>query len=361
MILTGSEGVHLRITGSRGGYDLALYQVEMQTANGWANLCDNDGDEAVVLAGKWQRTGYHEPAADRFTFGCTGAVAFKCTLWGYLAGGDPTKLSWRAHQACTRMARGDYCSNGHSHTRPGTFIRIYDYAGVTTRPPRHFDGVQDWPPNANRMFFEAAWNDAAHPASCLSRRRWQSLPGGTLCDHDDLPDPRQDTGVKFCEDIDWPDPGTEPTGALVFNESRYTDLALHIWSKDGDLVSTVRGYYELPDVIQPFPNIGIYAHQRSDGIVLRSLRAGDDHNLYEDLHLYARDADAVVAGISHPPPGFDDRGFEGMAVKAQSGQLVPLGMYINKVNGDYLSTATTPSSDYELQWVIGYIMPPEPR
>src|SRR6185295_9585532 len=108
-------------------------------------------------------------------------------------------------------------------------IRIYDFVGVTQPPPRRFDGVQAWPPNVDRLFFEAAWDDAAHPATCLSRIRWQSLPIHTLCD------PRLDAGVKFCEDLDWPDPGDTPTGALLFNESYYTDLALHIWQHGDDL------------------------------------------------------------------------------------------------------------------------------
>ena len=39
----------------------------------------------------------------------------------------------------------------------------------------------------------------------------------------ELRDPRLDTGVRFCEDtIEWPAPGSEPTGALLFNASRYT-------------------------------------------------------------------------------------------------------------------------------------------
>jgi len=358
MLLFGSEGSQLRIVSSRGGYDVALYKVEIKLSGEWQSICDAEGDEAIPLAGKWQHSGYHEAAAGRFSFACTGAVAFKCSLWGYLAGGDSSSMAWRAHQACTRMARGDYCASGHPHTREGTQIMIYDLVGVASPPPRHFDGVKNWPPNVDRRFFEAAWGDGAHPASCLSRLRWQSLPTGPVCEHDELRDPRLDTGVRFCEDIDW-QPGSDPTGAILFNESRYTDLSLHVWSRGPDQVSTVQGFYEMPDVIQPFPAIGPYDHVRTDGIVLRWLRPDLDPADFETLRRYGRAGDLVVAGMSQPPPGFDDLGFEGYARKQRIGDGIALNLYRNASTGDYLSTTGTPAADYELQWTIGYVLPPE--
>lgn len=363
MILTGSEGARVRLTVSRGGYDVAFYRIEAWGPAGWTNLCDQDGDDAVPLAGKWQKSGFHEAAPDRISFACAGSVAFKCLVWGYLPGSDSGSLGWRAHQACTRMARADYCANGHSHTRDGTLITIYDFAGVTRPPPPHFEGVQDWPPSVGRMFFEAAWGDGAHPASCLSRRRWQSLPTGTLCDDGELRDPRLDTGVRFCEDIEWPAPGSEPAGAILFNASRYTDLSLHVWKHGDDQVSTVHGFFEMPDVIQPFPNIGAYEHVRNDGIVLRSLRADLDPADFEELRLYSRPGDFVVAGVSQPPPGFTDQAFEGYARKQQNaaGAGVPLDLYRNEDTGDYLSTTQTLAAPYALQWTIGYVLPPETR
>jgi hypothetical protein len=359
MSLTGSEGAKLRLTASRGGHDVALYRLESKSPGGsWVNVCDHDGDEVVPLAGRWQKTGFHEPAPGRITFACAGSVAYKCTLWGYLAGSDDAAVAWRAHQACTRMARGDYCANGHTHTRQGTQILIFDYVGIASRPPLRFEGVQDWPPNIGRMFFEAAWADGAHPAKCLSRLRWQSLPTGTLCDHDDLRDPRLDTGVRFCEDLTWSDPGSDPTGALLFNESHYTDLALHVWQLGDDLVSTVRGYYEMPDVIQPFPNTGAYVHVRTDGIILRELRFDSDPADFEELRLYGRPGDLVVAGVSHPMPAeFRDLGREGWASAHAIG--VPFNLYRHDVTGDYVSTTAALPPPYTLQWNIGYVLPPE--
>lgn len=363
MILTGSAGAQLRLTVSRGGYDVAFYKLEALGPGGWVNLCDHDGDDAVPLAGRWQKSGFHEPAADRISFACTGSVAYKCTVWKYLAGSDSVSLGWRAHQACTRMARGDYCANGHPHTHDGTLITIYDFAGVAGPPPPHFDGVQHWPPAARRMFFEAAWSDAAHPASCLSRRRWQSLPTGTLCDSGALRDPRLDTGVRFCEDIDWPDPGAAPTGALLFNESRYTDLSLHVWKRGDDLVSTVRGFFAQGSVIQPFPGIGAYDHVRNDGIVLRSLKDGADPSQFVPLHLYRRQDDLVVAGPGMLPADFTDldtdTDFEGYAGVTPNGVGIALDLYLDEATGDYLSTTGTPSAPYVLQQRIGYVLPPE--
>ncbi|HEX3760134.1 MAG TPA: ADYC domain-containing protein [Kofleriaceae bacterium] len=361
MIFTGSEGATMRLTASRGGFDLALYRLELKTPAGWINLCDQDGDEVVPLAGRWQKSGFHEAVPGRLSFACTSAVGFKCTLWGYLAGSDDTALGWRAHQACTRMARGDYCASGHPHTRQGTQIRIYDLVGVASPPPTRFQGVQDWPPNVGRMFFEAAWSDAAHPATCLSRLRWQSLPTGTLCDDGELRDPRLDTGVRFCEDLTWPAPGSDPTGALLFNESHYTDLSLHVWQHGDDLVSTVRGYYEMPDVIQPFPAVGGYTHVRNDGIILRELRSDLDPADFEELHLDARPGDFVVAGVSQPPPGFSDVGFEGYANPRAIAGTVAFILYRHDVTGDYVSTTAVLPAPYTAQWTIGYVLPPEQR
>lgn len=359
VVLPGPEGGQLQLTVVRGGYDVAFYKlgVRLTSAMPWADPCN--GGDAVPLAGLWQRTGFHEHAPDRISFACAGSVAYKCTVWGYLAGDDDTSLAWRAHQACTRMARGDYCANGISHTRDGTRIKIYDFAGVTTRPPQHFEGVQAWPPNIDRLFFEAAWNDGARPASCLSRLRWQSLPLGPLCDNGALRDPRQDTGVKFCEDIEWPDPGENPTGALLFNESFYSDLALQVWHNGDDWVSTVRGLYDRP-IREPFPGRpGTYVYEHPDGLVVRTLRLGFDPAQAEELHLYTRAGDVVVAGISQPPPGFTDGGFEGYAHKTPFPTSRRLSMYMNPATGDYLSTAVEPPSGYEIQWSIGFVLPPE--
>jgi len=361
MVLTGAAGAKLRLTVARGGYDVAFYRLELRGPTGaWTDLCG--GGDAVPLAGKWQRSGFHEHAPDRFSFACAGSVGYKCTVWSYLAGGDDTSLGWRAHQACTRMARADDCANGRSHTREGTRIKIYDFVGVTAPPPLHFDGVGDWPPNANRMFFEAAWSDGAHPASCLGRFRWQSLPTGPLCPDSvpnspqELPDPRSDTNARYCDDLAWPDPGAMPTGALLFNESFYNDLELHVWANGTNLVSTVRGLLEQP-IRQPFPNAGTFSHVARDGMLVRSLH-GVDPAQFLEVHLYGKPGDLVVAAVA--PPGFDDLGFEGYVRIAPTPRTIAFNLYFNAATHDYLSASTAPPG-YALQSTIGYILPAEVR
>jgi hypothetical protein len=360
VVLTGSAGGQVRLTVARGGSDVAFYKIaaRAEPSQAFVDVCG--GGDAVPLAGTWQRTGFHESTEGRFSFACAGSVAYKCTVWGYLAGSDESSLGWRAHQACTRMARGDYCANGHSHTREGTRIQIYDFAGVTEPPPRRFDGVQAWPPNTGRLFFEAAWPDRAHPAACLSRIRWQSLPLSTLCDTGDLRDPRLDTGLAFCEDLEWSDPGDEPTGALLFNESYYTDLALHIWRNGTDLVSTVRGLFDPPAIRQPFENRGDYTHVKPDGLVLRALRPDVGLADVEEIHLWGKPGDLVVASALHAPGAdFNDLGFEGYVRTQPSPNSVPLNLYRSTTTGDLFSTVVTPPADYALVSLVGYVLPPE--
>jgi hypothetical protein len=360
MTLIGSAGGQIRISVARGGSDVAFYRIALRTGpNSWTDPCD--GGDAIPLAGKWHQSGFHEHAPDRFSFACADSVAYKCSLWGYLAGSDDTSLGWRAHQACTRMARGDYCADGVSHTRPGTLIKIYDFAGVTSPPPPHFDGVKAWPPNVDRLFFESAWNDGAHPASCLSRLRWQSLPPGPLCGTTEFPelrDPRADTGARFCEDIEWPDPGTVATGALLFNESRYTDLELHLWQDGTDLVSTVRGLYDQP-IREPFPNSGTYTHVGQDGMLIRSLREGVDPADFLEVHMYGKPGDKVIAATA--PEGFNDLGFEGYVRRNKTPKAIAFDLYFNAATQDYLSTATTPPDGYARMATIGFVMPAESR
>jgi len=362
MLLTGAQGARFRITVARGGYDVAFYKLELRTASGaWADVCTTSSGatgDAIPLAGRWQRSGLHEYAADRFSFACAGATGYKCSVWSYLAGSDPASLGWRAHQACTRMTRGDYCGNGRTHTRDGTLIKIYDFAGVTSPPPLHFDGVQAWPPDVDRLFFEAAWNDGARPASCLTRLRWQSLPPGPACPGavDELPDPRAGTGGRFCEDLEWPAPGPSPTGALLFNESRYSDLELHLWRSGNDWVSTVRGLYDQP-IREPFPNAGVYTHVAQDGMLVRSQRAGVDPDDFVEVHVYGTATDKVVA--ASPPPGFEDQGFEGFVRRTPTPNAIAFTLYYNAATGDYLSTAVhPPPPGYAPQATIGYVLPP---
>jgi hypothetical protein len=367
MVLTASEGTQLRLHVSRGGYDLALYKVERLAPGGWVPLCTSETGEmveAVPLAGRWRRDGSHEEAGDRFSLACEGSAAFKCTLWGYLAGTDRSALGWRSHQACTRMARADYCATGHTHTREGTHIQIFDFVGVSSAPPVPFEGVQEWPPPPTKLYFEAAWRDGAQSARCLSRLRWQSLPLGPLCEHGELSrDPRVDTGARFCDDLAFPAPGADPAGALLFNTSGYSALAMHVWQSGTDMVSTVRGLYDRP-VKVPFADPDM-RYVRRDGMVLRSLDTVDASQ-YVELHAYLKAGDRVIS-TQPPAPGYqthpDARNYlEGYARRtlpddpeAQK-KFVALKLYVEPTTGDYASAVDPPAATYVEQATIGYVV-----
>jgi len=144
---------------------MVWYQLEVWNAasHAWENPCvaslEVPEPRALAVGGVWDRTAAHHDAAGRVTFACeTGAIA-KCAKWGYKpwSGGAMADL----HQACTRMARADYCGDGSSHTREGSPVDVYDPLGVN-QPARSV------PPEWSSAF-EAAW--APDGASCIARTR----------------------------------------------------------------------------------------------------------------------------------------------------------------------------------------------
>jgi hypothetical protein len=99
---------------------------------------------------------------------------------------------------------------------------------------------------------------------------------------------------------------------------------------------------------------------KPDGLVMRALRDDVDRADLEELRLYGRPGDLVVAGMTEPPAaGFSDLGFEGYARKAPTTGGRPLNLYYNAKTDDYLSTLIDPPADYELIRTIGYALPPE--
>jgi hypothetical protein len=127
----------------------------------WQNLCQPDRNnmaKAIPLAGHWDRTGKHINSKE-ITFACTNGVLAKCVRWGYKPWKTVRGRSLRDfHQACTRMARADYCGNGNSHTKDGTLIDIYDVLGIQTQTIN------------SGMMFEAAWRPDG--AAFIHRTRW---------------------------------------------------------------------------------------------------------------------------------------------------------------------------------------------
>ena len=105
----------------------------------WSSLCrDPNGTptEAILMANYWDmQTGARHDDAAVITFACRHAVLAKCVEWGYVPWRTATACEGKTcsvvslrdhHQACTRMARADYCGDGRSYTFNGTPIDLFD-------------------------------------------------------------------------------------------------------------------------------------------------------------------------------------------------------------------------------------------
>ncbi len=150
---------------------MVWYHVEIWNAvsAAWENPCVATSrtfhPRALAVSGVWDASGARQEAPGRFTLACENGAIAKCVNWGYkpwaLKDGRPlTEL----HQACTRMARADYCGDGRSHTHQNTFIDMYDSLGLLTRATQASAG---WDPA--KASFEAAWTPEG--ALCLARTR----------------------------------------------------------------------------------------------------------------------------------------------------------------------------------------------
>lgn len=99
-----------------------------------------------------------------------GVIA-KCVAWGY----EPWEHGPDLHQACTRLARADYCGDGVPHTENGTLIDVYDPRGIL-EPEGDMDFEAGWGPDGAvcvshpRYLDVVAGKDAVYPAC------WGELP-----------------------------------------------------------------------------------------------------------------------------------------------------------------------------------------
>ncbi|HEX2572346.1 MAG TPA: ADYC domain-containing protein [Polyangia bacterium] len=138
----------------------------------WENPCTPmaqiPSPRALAVAGVWDRSGAHRGAAGKFTFACETGTIVKCANWGYKPWQTRNGQSLEdVHQACTRMARADYCGDGRSHTTENTIIDHYDRAGINQRQTT---AMGTWDPALAE--FEAAWTpDGAY---CLRRQRHEN-------------------------------------------------------------------------------------------------------------------------------------------------------------------------------------------
>ncbi|WNG28590.1 hypothetical protein F0U62_34745 [Cystobacter fuscus] len=150
---------------------LMRYQIEVWKPKQamWENPCMATGSvstpRALAVPGVWDARGARQEVAGKFTFACEAGAIAKCVEWGYKPWAEKDGKSLAdIHQACTRMARADYCGDGNNHTRDGNPIDVYDERKVMTRSTV---SSELW--DVRRGSFEAAWS--AEGASCLSHTR----------------------------------------------------------------------------------------------------------------------------------------------------------------------------------------------
>ena len=205
--LDDGSSVILRINDARvdqTSNDIWLYQVSyLDPTWHWNPICGLNASGAPVpataLAGRWDYTqgtssgGSHTADPSSFTFACMNAALGECVRWGYapwrvatrtltpttgqvqstvnsllpILGsvsllGVPETLA-KAHQACSRAVRADYCGDGTSYTVNGTDVDFYDVYGTNTSNLAI----------ANNWHFEARWDEAG--ATCLSGVRHPTM------------------------------------------------------------------------------------------------------------------------------------------------------------------------------------------
>ena len=152
--------------------DPSLVQYNIQVwntlAQQWENPCvalSSPTPLALAVSGVWDASGAHHDSPDRFTFACENGVITKCIHFGYKPWDSRDGRSLAdVHQACTRMARADYCGDGHTHTHNGTLFDYYDRFGLVGRTTESSD---EW--DLKRASFEAAW--APDGATSLAHTR----------------------------------------------------------------------------------------------------------------------------------------------------------------------------------------------
>lgn len=181
-------------------YAVAYQAGQLDAEQQWQPLCNPDieGDtHALALSGQWDSAGNYLNN-DEITFACTSGVIGKCALWGYHPEDSPDmgqNAPRQRHQACTRMARADYCGDGTSHTLDGTEIEVYDPV------------INPGPTPDSGMHFEAAWGPDG--AVWIERTRW---PAAMAYVQINCPERLGDKALSLAEVQSHPD-------AVIFNDS----------------------------------------------------------------------------------------------------------------------------------------------
>jgi hypothetical protein len=144
---------------------------------------------AIPLNGSWDQHGRWR--TDGLTFACYNGVLAKCVRWGYAPWGRVGDMPLRDyHQACTRMARADYCGDGVSHTRDGTLINMWDELGIQNSDRRddlHFEAA--WAPDGAHGIARTRYPDdmAYVEANCPERLAGRAITASVLLWNESIP------------------------------------------------------------------------------------------------------------------------------------------------------------------------------
>lgn len=363
-----------------------MTQLLLQRYDGTAWVAGPCGDKlAIAIPGVFQRDGLHVENAGRLTLACLEeGVAAKCTDWGLPSGSSEREALWATHQACTRMARADFCSVGEPHTRAHTRIWFYDTLPGNAIPDAvdelELEPLTSWPPDSSKYYFEAFWRGDDGHAGCLSKLRWAGLREGALCGGA-IPDPRTSSNsdglADACEDISL-DTAIAEGGALMFNKTQYSDLALWLWERElpsgaHEYASTVRGFVGKPaEMVHPFwEKVGdVYWHKYPEAFLMRVPPVGMLPSEYAAVSTFfnaatndrvlARDDDPRFA----PDKGYVHEFDEGFVLEApRDGARAALWLWYNAAAKDYVALTGQPQGlvgTYVRQpGVIGYLTDPD--
>jgi ADYC domain len=127
---------------------------------------------AVMIRGYFDGLGRFVKDPAKVTFACPKSAIVDC-IQEFNAGPSEPK----AFQACTRMARADYCGNGWPHTHTGTLINAYGHRELKKNCGNGMCREADWGPDG---------------AICMSRLRYEalSLEDNPACRNKLAPPPR---------------------------------------------------------------------------------------------------------------------------------------------------------------------------
>ena len=312
---------------------LIEYVIEYESEGRWAPLCPSEapaaehrhgalavGDAlrkaqpAILVAGSFghgpdgRPNGDHDPTPTRLTFACRDGVAAKCQDWGY-SSWNPERAAY--FQACTQMARADYCGNGRSRTVDGTMI---NYLDLHREPLGYLKAREGFVP-------EAVWGPGSvekpSAAMCVSRTRWSTIPLGprSACP-ELLHDPRDEAATdgkpqRFCDGLtvrQW-----AHAGALFVNASRPLDVGLVIWSdRSGHYRTTTRYPWLGRGVKSPSPPGHPEFVSIEGGAFKREIPEPEKKGLVP-LYRYTKKTRLITLEVltTEPPPdGFGNRELE---------------------------------------------------